>query len=132
MVHLDVAGETSALALMHASGVTLPQIVTLTLLEQAGTMALSPIALRLRLSLSATSALVQRLVEENLVTRTEDPDDRRQKRITLTRAGAALIARLQTERVSALGRGAAKLPAALRSELLDVASRAVGHLRGRA
>jgi DNA-binding MarR family transcriptional regulator len=114
---------------MHASGITLPQIVTLTLLRRDGAMAVSPIAERLRMSLSATSSLVQRLVEQQLVTRTEDPDDRRQKRIELTGGGARLIERLQLERVSALGRGAAKLPVVLRSELLDVANRAVAHLR---
>ena len=130
MVHLDVAGDTNALAVMHESGLTLPQVVTLTLLQRDGAMALSPISESLRLSLSATSSLVQRLVEQELVTRTEDPDDRRQKRIALTRRGAALIERLQHERVSALGRGTSKLPATLRAELLDVAARVVAHLRG--
>ena len=132
MIHLDVAGDTNALAVMHESGITLPQIVTLVQLQRDGAMALSPIAERLRLSLSATSSLVQRLVEQERVTRTEDPDDRRQKRIELTRAGAVLIERLQLERVSALGRGASKLPAPLRAELLDVAARVVAHLRGHA
>lgn len=123
------AAETSALALMHEAGLTLPQVVVLSILHHAGESQITALAEILGLSMSATSTLVQRLVESELVTRTEDPDDRRQKRIALTRAGATLIDRVSTQRAAEIGRGVSSLPPPLRTELLDVLGRVVEHLR---
>jgi DNA-binding MarR family transcriptional regulator len=124
-----VGAEASALALMHDAGLTLPQVVVMSILQHIGESQVTFLAETLGLSMSATSTLVQKLVESDMVTRTEDPDDRRQKRIALTRAGATLIDRVSTQRAAEIGRGVAALPPTLRAELLDVLGRVVDHLR---
>jgi DNA-binding MarR family transcriptional regulator len=135
-VHLGLAGrqgpgaEASALAVMHEAGLTLPQVVVLSVLHHGDASQVSTLAELTGLSMSATSTLIQRLVEMDLVTREEDPDDRRQKRIELTRAGAALIERLGALRAAEIGRGFASLPPNLRNDLLDVLHRVVDHFRG--
>jgi DNA-binding MarR family transcriptional regulator len=54
---------------------------------------LSDISGQLGVTNAATSQLVDRLVQLNLVTRTEDPADRRNKQLQLTPQGKALIER---------------------------------------
>ena len=90
------AGET--LAILNDAGLTLPQLVTLHLLDQCGVRTVSAIALALRLSPAATSHLVDRLVVAGFVGRIEDPDDRRQKRVTITATGRRLVERVERER----------------------------------
>jgi DNA-binding MarR family transcriptional regulator len=53
------------------------------------------LARHLGVGLAATTGIVDRLVGQGLVTRTEDPDDRRVRRIELTADGAALVGRLR-------------------------------------
>ena len=127
---LNESGQSTALDAMHESGLTLPQVVALHVLQR-GPARISDLSEHLRLSMSATSALVQRLVEDELITREEDADDRRQKRVALTRKGDALIDRIDRERAAGLTRGLAKLPPALRDELVAVATRVLGHMTGR-
>lgn len=129
MIRLSDEGGSDAIALMHASGLTLPQMIVLGMLRERGAQPISSLATRTRLSMSAASALVQRLVDDGLVTRREDPADRRQKQVALSRAGAQMIERLSAGRAEALARGLARLPATLRGELIDVLARCVAHLR---
>src|SRR3954465_14947015 len=81
-VHRRSAGDS--LAIMTEAGLTMPQLVTLHMLAPAGGRSVGAIAASLRLSPPATSHLVDRLVRARLVVRTEDPDDRRQKRLAIT------------------------------------------------
>ncbi|HEY4185160.1 MAG TPA: MarR family transcriptional regulator [Polyangia bacterium] len=90
------AGET--LAILNDAGLTLPQLVTLHILDQCGVRTVSAIASSLRLSPAATSHLIDRLVVGGLAGRIEDPDDRRQKRVTITASGRRLVDRVQRER----------------------------------
>jgi DNA-binding MarR family transcriptional regulator len=53
------------------------------------------LARHLGVGLAATTGIVDRLVSQDLITRTEDPDDRRVRRIELTAEGAALVSRLR-------------------------------------
>ncbi len=129
LVH-EVADD-HAMAVLQDSGLTLPQMIALDLLRRDQPRAIGFLARELRLSLSATSTLIQRLVDLELVTRTEDPTDRRHKQIALTRAGATLSDRLTAGRTQGLGRGLTQLPDALRAELVDVLARATDHLRER-
>jgi DNA-binding MarR family transcriptional regulator len=128
---LDGSRGGRAIEVMHEAGLTLPQIVVLHALT-GGERAVGALADHLSLSMSATSTLVQRLVEAGLVSRTENPDDRREKQVALTRPGTVLIERIASERSRALARGLDALPAALRDELLDVLGRALDHLRTQA
>ena len=90
------AGET--LAILNDASLTLPQLVTMHILDQCGVRTVSGIASALRLSPAATSHLVDRLVVAGFVGRIEDPDDRRQKRVTLTATGRRLVERVERER----------------------------------
>jgi DNA-binding MarR family transcriptional regulator len=56
---------------------TIPQIKTLVLLERSGPLRMGNIAGFLNRALSATTTVVDRLVEKGLIDRTWDPSDRR-------------------------------------------------------
>jgi DNA-binding MarR family transcriptional regulator len=120
------AGET--LAIMNDSGLTLPQLVTLHILEQAGVRTISAIASALRLSPAATSHLIDRLVTGGFVGRIEDPQDRRQKRVTITSAGRKLVDRVQRERTREMTEAVAGLSPEVCRDFGRVLSRVIGEL----
>src|SRR5690242_6869135 len=95
-IHRRFAGDS--LAIMADAGLTMPQLVTLHMLAHAGGRSVGTIAGCLRLSPPATSHLVDRLVRAKLIVRTEDPEDRRQKRLAITDAGRSLVEKLNSER----------------------------------
>jgi len=102
-VHEVIAGyETlmQRLADSHApefleSAVTMPQAKLLYLLGAAGDLHMSALVHRLGVSLSTVSGLVDRIVDQGLAHRREDPADRRQVVVGLTPAGAAFIDRFR-------------------------------------
>lgn len=71
---------------------TIPQIKTLILLERMGPLRMGSISMYLGRALSATTTVVDRLVEKNLVDRSSDPDDRRVVLCELTETGRDVIA----------------------------------------
>ena len=132
MVGMSDGGEpgTNALELMHEAGLTLPEVVALNRLHhERRPLTIGELSSHCGLSMSATSALVQRMVDDGFVSREEAPDDRRQKQVRLTRAGDAIIGRIAAAQVDAMNRNLAALPAPLRTELLDVAHRVLEHVR---
>lgn len=72
-------------------GLSTGQLRTLTHLHFQGVHQVSDIGDDLGVTTAAASQLVDRLVNMDLLERTEDPDDRRVKRITITKAGRALV-----------------------------------------
>lgn len=76
---------------VHALEVTLSQFAAMLVLGEAGPQTVSTLADRIGLSRAATSHLIERLVNRKLLHRTEDPDDRRQKRVTLAHSGEHLL-----------------------------------------
>ncbi len=93
---------SDTLATMNAHGLTMAQMVTLSALQTYGPHSVFDISDRLNLSRAATSHLVDRLVQENLVDREENSDDRRQKRVTISPQGLELLASLDRSRSEAL------------------------------
>ncbi len=120
------AGET--LAIMNDAGLTLPQLVTLHLLEQAGVRTISAIASSLRLSPAATSHLIDRLVTGGFVGRIGDPQDRRQKRVTITTAGQRLVDRVRRERTREMTEAVAGLSPEVCRQFGRVLNRVIGEL----
>src|SRR5262245_25396805 len=91
MSHVHRLSTGEALRVTTDAGITLAQMVALYCLTYEGSHSVGTLGDRLHLSPSATSHLVERLVQLGFVDRIEDPADRRQKRLTITQAGKELI-----------------------------------------
>src|SRR5262245_64900012 len=98
MSHIHRRSADDTLAVMNEAGLTMAQVVALHLLTHLGAVSVSSIAACLKLSPPATSHLIDRMVVAGLVGRSEDPVDRRHKRIAITPEGRELIERAQEER----------------------------------
>ena len=72
---------------------TIPQIRTLVLLERMGPLRMGNIAVYLGRALSATTTVMDRLVEKGLVDRVADPSDRRVVICQLSESGEQAIKR---------------------------------------
>ena len=80
---------------------SLPQLATLLLLDEEGELTIKQVTEILGRSVSATSRLLDQLVERGMVSRREDEHDRRSKRIAITDKGKMLIATLEQRRADA-------------------------------
>jgi DNA-binding MarR family transcriptional regulator len=61
----------------------------------AGELSMSEIAHRLGVTVSTSSGAVERLVELGLLARSDDPNNRRQVRVSVTPTGTTTLAQLQ-------------------------------------
>src|SRR6266699_2533743 len=77
---------------------SLPQLATLLLLDEEGELTIKQVTEILGRSVSATSRLLDQLVERGMVSRREDERDRRAKRVAITESGRRLIATLEQRR----------------------------------
>ena len=101
----------AAIRAIDESGLTFTQMKVLMTLAGSGDSApgLKPVAEGLGLSLPSVSRAVDGLVKRDLVARTEDPSDRRQRLLTVTAEGERLAGRIMAARLEGLGRFAASL-----------------------
>ena len=76
---------------VKASGLSMPQFGILMHLYYSNNCGISLLGEHMDISAPAASQLVDRLVQHGLVERTEDPNDRRAKQLTLTPKGRELI-----------------------------------------
>jgi DNA-binding MarR family transcriptional regulator len=81
---------------LFSSHLTLSQLKILFLLSRHGNVSGGELARQLGVGLAALSGMIDRLVVQDLVVRTEDLRDRRVRRIGLTRTGAKLIGSIIT------------------------------------
>lgn len=79
------------MALKKRAGLSMSQLSTLMRLYHNGDCVVSDIADELGVSNAAASQMVERLVSLGYLGRAEDPNDRRQKVITLSATGRAMI-----------------------------------------
>jgi DNA-binding MarR family transcriptional regulator len=121
------AGEI--LAIMIEAGLSMPQMVTLCILQRSGSHDISKIAAKLNLSLAATSHLVDRMVRQALVVRSEDANDRRHKRVVITAKGIDLLDRVVQARTREIAQSLAGLPPDLREQLEVVLAQLLDHLK---
>jgi len=96
MIHqlMDVITTRSMKERAHfikAAGLSLPQFGILMHLYYNNSSGVSYLSEYMDVSVAAISQLVDRMVQNGLVERTEEPNDRRAKHLTLTREGRALI-----------------------------------------
>jgi DNA-binding MarR family transcriptional regulator len=73
------------------TGLSMPQIGALLHLTKGGTVGISNLSDDLGVSSAATSQMLDRLVQQDLILRSEDPDDRRVKKIVLTEKGRKTV-----------------------------------------
>jgi DNA-binding MarR family transcriptional regulator len=127
--HVSHGPQGQTLAIMNEGSVTLPQVLMLRRLieHKAGTP--SALARSLNMSASAVSQMLDRLFQLQLVRRTEDPDDRRRRRVTATSKARWLVKRLGRARSTEYRVGISRLSPGLQRELAAVLSRAVTELR---
>jgi len=100
--------------------VTMSQAKVLYLIAASQGMRMSEIAVRLGVSISTTSGLVDRLVDHGLLARHDDPADRRQVVVTITPSGSADLERFRELNAVQMRR----LLACLGDSELDVVERA--------
>jgi DNA-binding MarR family transcriptional regulator len=78
-------------AYMRNHGLSMPQVLLLYRLYYQGQCGVSDIADHLAVTNAAASQSIERLVQQGLLERSEDPNDRRAKQIALSPAGRALM-----------------------------------------
>ncbi|HXZ95006.1 MAG TPA: MarR family transcriptional regulator [Dehalococcoidia bacterium] len=83
---------------------TTPQLKSLFYISRHGRMNLSGLASGIRVTPANVTGIVDRLIEQGLLTRTLDPDDRRVSWLTVTNKGETLISDLREERVREMRR----------------------------
>ena len=91
-------------SILHTFGdfdFSLPQLATLLLLDEEGELTIKQVTEILGRSVSATSRLLDQLVERGMISRREDERDRRVKRVAITEIGRTLIATLEQRRADA-------------------------------
>jgi MarR family transcriptional regulator, organic hydroperoxide resistance regulator len=79
---------------IKTNGLSVSQLNTLMRLYYGGSCGVSDISDHLGVTNAATSQMVQRLVEQGFLHRTEDPSDRRVKQLALTDKGRALVGQM--------------------------------------
>lgn len=100
---------------VKASGLSMPQFGILMHLYYSTNCGISHLGEYMDISAPAASQIVDRLVQHGLVERTEDPNDRRAKQLTLTPKGRELIETGIVERT----RWVDELAASLSTETYD-------------
>lgn len=103
--------DGAAMRAIDESGLTFAQIKVLMsiLSDDPEPPTVKDVAEPLGISLASASRAVDGLVRRDLVLRSEDANDRRMRRLTLTAAGRRLADRILAARLEGLGRFAASL-----------------------
>jgi len=81
---------------------TVPQLRLLLVLDGGVTMSANEVADLLRVASSTVTSSVDRLVRRGMISRVEDPEDRRRKRLSLTPEGAAALESINRNGLSGL------------------------------
>ncbi|HMJ03182.1 MAG TPA: MarR family transcriptional regulator [Conexibacter sp.] len=119
-VHLMQGDQGELFAVVAELDLTMPQMRGMFVLngsQQA--LALTELAPRMGLSVAAAGRAVDGLVRKGLVSRTEDPDDRRIKRLSVTDDGLAAIVRIAEARREGFRRFAETLDPQRRAVLAE-------------
>jgi DNA-binding MarR family transcriptional regulator len=121
--HIMSTCSRGVLEAVDELGISLTQLKALQTLSSEGSeLSLKAIGDQLGLSLPAVSRAVDGLVQRELVTRTEDPNDRRSKLVATTPAGRALVNEVIALRIADLESFVESLSPRERSQLEKAAS----------
>jgi DNA-binding MarR family transcriptional regulator len=127
---VDLASHRSGavFAIMNAAAVTLPQVLLLHRVVEAGSASFSDLAADSNASAAAMSQMIDRLVQQGLLRRAEDPLDRRRKAIAATTRAHAFLRKLAAARSADYQLGLAPLSRELRAQLASALERAAGEI----
>jgi len=121
-------GAGDSLSMMQESGVSFAQMITLYMLHARGGQSVSSIAQRTKLSLPTASQMIDRMVRGGLVSRTENPEDRRSRLVAMTAKGQKLLAELHGQRHRELATTLGMLPPDLAERFASVLEPVAEHL----
>ena len=116
---------------VKTTGLSMPQFSILMQLHYKGSCGMSEISERSNVTAAAASQLVEKLVQSELIERTEDPNDRRAKQLSLSKKGAKLVEQGIEERHRWMDELAVNITpeeSGLVVEALEILIRAAGHL----
>jgi DNA-binding MarR family transcriptional regulator len=124
---VDLVSHRSGLALaaMSEASVTLPQVLLLNHVERRGSASPTDLAEAVHVSLPAASQMIDRLVKQGLLSRTEDPVDRRRKSLATTARARSLLRKLGTSRSADYELGLAAVSPELLRQLAALLERVV-------
>ena len=105
-----------------ATGLSMPQFGILMQLHYRQNCGISDLSDRFDITNAAASQLVDKLVQSGLIQREEDPQDRRVKRLNLTKKGKALIQQGIEERYRWVNQLAENLNAEERAKVAEAVS----------
>ncbi|MGD8814105.1 MAG: MarR family transcriptional regulator [Anaerolineales bacterium] len=98
---IDILGEWMEISRRHsmrsilryarASGLSMSHLSAILHTQRIGSCGVTEIGEHLGVTSAAASQMLDRLVQQGLVLRSEDPDDRRAKRIVLTEKGQRIL-----------------------------------------
>ena len=100
--------------------ITIPQYLTLDLVERSGSLSLKEIARELNISLPAASTMIERLYKMKLVKRSHSYSDRRKIEISLSNKGRGLLAKIKSRRRKAIEEVFSGLSEAERKNYLNI------------
>src|SRR5579859_2808054 len=111
MAEMHRFDDGRTLPILHASKLTTPQLAVLEFVRVPCTV--SAAAEHARLSRPATSQLVDKLVRQGLIRRDLGAEDRRERRVALTKKGETLLRRIAEARAARFAASLATLPPSL-------------------
>lgn len=113
---------------MTEAEITLPQVLLMDQVERRGETSPSELAEAMHASLPAVSQMIDRLVHQGLLDRTEDPRDRRRKTVAITTAAKAVLRKLKSSRASEYEVGLAQVAPDVLAQLAPLLEQAVAQL----
>ncbi len=116
---LNAQSMGAVLQVLQGANLSMPRLVALFYLRRKGPATISELREHLNLALGTTSQAVDQLVQAGLAERREDARDRRHKLVTITPAGAEIVARVRQIRQEEVARRLAELPPEIVARLCD-------------
>ncbi len=119
LVHSELMGQSmeTLLQFLQRTNLSMPRLIALMHIDRRHTATISSLSEHLNLTMATTSQIVDQLVQDGLVERSESPHDRRQKLVSLTPAGERLVAEARQIRLSEASRHLRRLPPELLERL---------------
>ena len=93
MMHKSMAAHNR---LARENGLSISQIMALGIVARRGPRTISEMAEKLGVSNAAASQLLEKLVQQGFISRSEDPNDRRSKIVTSTEKGRKMLETIHT------------------------------------